>query len=45
MECSRTESAQGLSAIQEARTFLLNLGRNDLVRRLDEEIEKFDLSV
>lgn len=45
MECSRTQSSQGLPAMHEARSILLNLGRNDLVCLLEEDIQKFELSV
>ena len=45
MECTRTQSSQGLPAMHEARSILLKLGRNDLVRLVEQDIEKFDLSV
>ena len=45
MECTRTQTSQGLSAMHEARSILLKLGRNDLVRLVEEDIEKFELSV
>ena len=45
MECTRTQSSQGLPAMHEARSILLKLGRNDLVRLVEQDMEKFDLSV
>mgnify|MGYP003413749312 CR=1 FL=1 len=45
MECSRTQSSQGLLAMHEARNMLLSLGRNDLVRLVEDDIRKFELSV
>jgi len=45
MECSRTQSSQGLPSIHEARSILLKPGRNDLVRLVEQDIEKCDLSV
>ena len=45
MECTRTQSAQGLPAMHEARSILLKLGRNDLVRLVEQDIQKFELSV
>ena len=45
MECRRTQSSQGLPARLEARNILLKLGRNDLVRLVEQDIQKFDLSV
>ena len=45
MECTRTQSSQGLPAMHEARSILLRLGRNDLVRLVEQDIQKFDLSV
>lgn len=44
MECSRTKSSQGLPAMDEARSILSQLGRNDLVHLVDKDIQKFDCS-